>query len=114
MMSSTTRARVSNDSNHAMDPAVAPRLGASSISVAAAVDAPDARNSAPSHGLSAQIGRFDTVSSTPVYPATKKPSRPPSPAMILANGVPDQAPISARNAHRANSRIAHAPNEIGE
>src|SRR5437867_732712 len=83
MSSSTTSARVSNDSSQAIEPAVAPRRGARRMSAAAAVDALDARNSAPSHGLSAQIGRFVTVRRTPVYPATKKPSRPPTAATSL-------------------------------
>ena len=128
-ISSITRARISNDSSQASDPAVAPRPGASSSSAAAAVDAPDARNSPPSHGLSAQIGRFVTVKRTPVYPATKNPSKPPSPATSLASIVPLRsgcaagvrtrpssvhAPISDSAAHNPNSMIAQAPNEIGD
>ena len=34
--------------------------------MAAPVEAPETRNSAPSQGLSAQMGRFVTESSTPV------------------------------------------------
>src|SRR5213596_2452441 len=113
MISSTTSARVSKDSSHAREPAVAPRRGASTISVAAAVDAPEARNSAPSHGLSAQIGRFVTVRRTPVYPATKNPSRPPTAATGLVT-VPGALERHETSAQAPNSRIAHAPNEIGE
>src|SRR5436190_1779927 len=80
---------------------------------AAAVDAPDTRNSAPSHGLSAQIGRFVTVRRTPVYPATKNPSRPPRAATSLVT-VPGALVRHETSAQAQNSRIAHAPNEIGE
>src|SRR2546426_7984315 len=38
---------------------VAPRPGESRMSAAAPVDTPDTMNNAPSHGLSAQMGRFD-------------------------------------------------------
>ena len=113
MSSSTTSARVSNDFSQAIEFAVAPRRGARRRSAAAAVDAPDTRNSAPSHGLSAQIGRFVTVRRTPVYPATKKPSRPPTVATSLVT-VPGALVRHETSAQAPNSRIAHAPNEIGE
>src|SRR5213594_4058267 len=113
MSSSTASALMSNDSSQAIEPAVAPRRGARRMSAAAAVDAPDARKSAPSHGLSAQIGRFVTVRRTPVYPATKKPSSPPTAATSLVN-VLGALLRQERNAQAANRRIAHAPNEIGE
>src|SRR6266481_309773 len=113
MSSSTTSARMSNDSSQAIEPAVAPRRGARRMSAAAAVDAPDARKSAPSHGLSAQIGRFVTVSRTPVYPATKNPSRPPTAATSLVT-VLDDLVRHETSAQAPNNRIAHAPNEIGE
>src|SRR6266576_3810850 len=113
MSSSTTSARVSNDSSQAIEPAVAPRRGARRRSAAAAVDAPDARNSAPSHGLSAQIGRFVTVRRTPVYPATKNPSRPPTAASGLVT-VPGALARHETSAQTPNSRIAQEPNEIGD
>jgi len=90
---------MSNDSSQAIELAVAPRRGARRRSAAAAVDAPDARNSAPSHGLSAQIGRFVTVSRTPVYPATKKPSSPPA-AERLAEVDGQQCPRDDRAPER--------------
>src|SRR5216117_3692393 len=112
--SSTTSAWVSNDDNQRRELCAAPRRGANSASAAAPVDAPDARNSAPSHGLSAQIGRFVTESKTPVYPATKNPRRPPTAATSLANTVPPMSRYHETNAHAPNNRIAHAPNEIGD
>src|SRR2546422_10270612 len=64
--SSTTSALLSNVDSQRSDCSVAPRRGASRISAAAPVDAPEARNSAPSQGLSAQMGRFVTERRTPV------------------------------------------------
>src|SRR2546427_5094768 len=64
--SSTTSALVSNDDSHPRDRSVAPRPGESRMSVAAPVDTPDATNNAPSHGLSAQMGRFVTDKRMPV------------------------------------------------
>src|SRR6266566_2432338 len=60
------RADDTDDDNQRSELCAAPRPGANSASAAAPVDAPDARNSAPSQGLSAQIGRFVTESKTPV------------------------------------------------
>src|SRR5207244_13253654 len=64
--SSTTSALVSNADRRASDCSVAPRPGASRMSAAAPVEAPDATNRAPSHGLSAQMGRLGTARRIPV------------------------------------------------
>src|SRR2546429_9925961 len=64
--SSTTSALVSNDDSHPSERSVAPRPGESRMSDAAPVDTPDATNNAPSHGLSAQMGRFVTDKRIPV------------------------------------------------
>src|SRR5439155_6625326 len=129
--SSTTNALASNDDSHASVRSVAPRAGASRIRAAAPVEAPEARNNAPSHGLSAQMGRFVTERRIPVYPAMKRPSSPPTPETSLAI-APRTAPPTARRAgiwsrpssalapradstaNNPNRRIAHAPNEMGD
>src|SRR2546429_9865585 len=63
--SSTTSAFASNDESHPSERSVAPRPGESKMSAAAPVDTPDARNNAPSHGLSAQMGRLATDKRSP-------------------------------------------------
>src|SRR5438132_6433097 len=110
--SSTMSARASTDITQRSERSVAPIFGANSAIAAAPVDAPDARNSAPSQGLSAQMGRLVTERRTPVYPATKKPSSPPTAAISLA-GVPPVSAYHDTNAQAPNSSSAHAPNEIG-
>src|SRR3989441_12508983 len=111
--SSTMSARASNVVTQRSERSVAPRPGANNAIAAAPVDAPDARNSAPSQGLSAQMGRLVTERRTPVYPATKKPSSPPTAATSLVN-VLGTLLRQETNAQAPNRRIAHAPNEIGE
>src|SRR5712664_2033731 len=115
--SSTMSAWASNDASRWIELSDAPRRRPKSISAAAPVDAPDARNSAPSHGLSAQIGRFVTDSRTPVYPATKNPKIPPRPATSFIHTVvarPRRSSNQERAAHAPNNKTAHAPNEIGD
>src|SRR6267378_4583020 len=111
--SSTMSARASNDASQRIEPSDAPRRRLKSISAAVPVDAPDARNSAPTQGLSAQIGRFVTDSRTPVYPATKNPRSPPTAAITLAS-VPPFSLYHERKAHAPNSIRPQAPNEIGD
>ena len=111
--SSTMSARASNVVTQRSERSVAPRPGANSAIAAAPVDAPEARNSAPTQGLSAQMGRFVTERRTPVYPATKKPRSPPSAAISLAS-VPSFSLYHETNAQAPNSSSAQAPNEIGE
>src|SRR5882762_4196826 len=115
--SSTMSTRASNDASQRIELSDAPLRRAKSISAAVPVDAPDARNSAPSHGLSAQIGRFVTDSRTPVYPATKNPKIPPRPATSFTHTVvarPRRSSNQERAAHPPNNKTAHAPNEIGD
>src|SRR6267378_7792582 len=115
--SSTMSTRASNDASQRIELSDAPLGRAKSISAAVPVDAPDARNSAPNHGLSAQIGRFVTDSRTPVYPATKNPKIPPRPATSFTQTVvarPRRSSHQERAAQAPNNKTAHAPNEIGD
>ena len=92
------------------------------------MEAPEARNNAPSQGLSAQIGRLVTERRIPVYPAREKPSN----ALIPATSFPSAPRCIARSAGEAirpssaitpsadrtenapNARTTHAPNEMGD
>src|SRR5262249_61624842 len=87
----------------------------------------DRRNTARSNGVSDQIGRFVTASSTPVYEARKKPARPPSTLMITPR-IPGgrsharprrcssgaNAPRKDRNEKPPKISRPQAPKDIGE
>src|SRR5919106_208401 len=97
--SSATRITVSNRSSARMPGGAHRRRGARSRRSAAAVEAPESRNARPSRFVSLQTGRFVTLSSTPVYPATKNPKRPPMPGHTTPSGC------GGRNAERPRHRM---------